>query len=1030
MKFSQLCSAVIIMTALAIFTTAAQKPVRVACVGNSITYGYTTSDPPTTSYPAQLQRILGDGYEVAGFARPGATLLRSGHRPFNEQPEYQPAVDYAADIAVIHLGVNDTDPRNWPNYGDRFINDYVQLVDSLRSRNPAMRVIIANLTPIRASHYRFRSGTRQWLREIREVIPQIAEATGAELIDFDIPLRDRPDLMPDGIHPNDEGSRLLAETVAQAITGDYPFSLPGIYSDGMVMQRDRYLPISGSAKAGAPVSLTLDGRTYTTRADNLGRWTVTAVPLITGGPYTMTVASEGDTINITDILAGEVWIASGQSNMEFTLPRSEDATADISQATDPNLRFFNMPQVDRTVSRRWDDSVMARVNRLEYFTPTHWEESTPASASQMSAIAYYFGRQLRDSLGVPVGVICNAVGGSPAESWIDMTTLEDNMPEILLNYRGNDYLQPWCQQRIRENSGDNPSNRHPYEPSYLYAAGIKPLGSFPVKGAIWYQGESNAHNTMLHEQLFPLLLQSWRKHFNDPTMPFVFAQLSSIDRPSWPTFRDSQRRLARDLDNVWMAVTSDYGDSLDVHPVQKKPVADRMARQALYHVYGHHGLTPAGPEPERITRHGNQIIISFANGRGLRTSDGQAPRTFEIAGSDGIFKPATAIINNNEITLSNMNIKQPEIVRYGWQPYTRANVVNADGLPLTTFSERAEGTDTSIEAGMECGVSAPFAAMLDNGKIVMAGGCNFPTDPMATDSRKKFYRGIYVADTTDMQWRRIGSLDETTAYGATAATPKGIVLIGGTPEGKPSAQTSLLITDGTTTAIEPLPSLPATLDNMAAAAIGNRVYVAGGNLDGTPSTRLYMLDLDRTTDGWRQLRSLPGNPRVQPVMAAARAANGEQCLYLWGGFAGRHGKHEPTLELGGLRYSPTKDKWTVIAGPTDAAGEPLSVGGGAAVTLSDGRIAVAGGVNKDIFIEALRNQAPDYLQHPIEWYRFNPNVLVFDPTTETWTVATVTPDAARAGAAMVAGTNADIYLMGGELKPRIRTAQTLHVENL
>lgn len=1005
---------------------------RVACVGNSITYGYGLADPSTESYPARLQVMLGDEYEVGNFGRSGATLLRQGHRPYNEQPEYRAAIDFKADIAVIHLGVNDTDPRNWPVYGDRFISDYVSLIDSLRATNPDIRIIIAQLTPIGASHYRFRSGTRQWLREIRPAIRKVAEATGAEVIDFDRPLRYRQNLMPDAIHPDAEGALLLAETVRGAITGDYGgLSLPEIYQNGMVMQRDRYLPLSGTADAGENIIVTIAGQTHHATANNRGEWSVTLRPLTAGGPYELTVSDSRQKLRFTDILAGEVWLASGQSNMEFPLFSDAEADASIASSTDDKLRFYNMKPIAGTNPRQWPDSIIAATNRLEHFRPAHWAATKPENAGNLSAVAYYFARQLRDSLRVPVGVISNAIGGSPCESWIDVTMLEDNMPEILLNWRGNDYLQPWTQQRANENTGTQHKNaRHPYEPGYLFAAGILPLGHYPVKGMIWYQGESNAHNTMLHEQLFPMLVESMRSYFGDSRMPVVYAQLSSIDRQSWPMFRDSQRRLEQTIDRVYMAVTSDVGDSLDVHPRFKRPVGERMSRQALHNIYGFESLTPCGPQPISVRRLDNNLIITFDNADRLATSDGRKPATFEIASVDGLYLPADAvIINENEIKVCNMDIKRPRYVRYGWQPFTRANLINADGLPASTFRMSADDADTEHESGIECGVSAPFAGMID-GRIIMAGGCNFPTDPLAPGAQKKFYRGIYSADPATMQWQRIGTLPQPTAYGASVTIPEGIIMIGGTPEGKPTDEVSLLSIIGGNPEITPLPSLPATLDNLAASAIGHKIYVAGGNLDGVPSSAIFMLDMDNLTNGWTALRRMPGNPRMQPVMTTGESSDGEMCLYLWGGFAPRHNGKEPSLELNGLRFSPSKNKWVSVECPTDAEGMPLSVGGGTACTLSDGCIAVAGGVNKDVFLEALRNQAPDYLRHPAEWYRFNPNILIFNPTTEQWSVEVTTQQAARAGAAMVAGTNHDLYILGGEIKPRIRTAETFYLNEI
>lgn len=1023
------------LTAMALILLAALPTgakTRVACVGNSITYGYGLADPSTESYPARLQQMLGDDYEVGNFGRSGATLLRQGHRPYTEQPEFRAALEFRPDIAVIHLGVNDTDPRDWPLYGDRFVSDYAALIDSLRSVNPQMRVIIARLTPIGASHYRFRSGTRQWLREIQPCIDRIAKATGAEVTDFDRPLRHRQNLMPDAVHPNAEGAMLLAETVRGAITGRYGgLWLPEIYQDGMVMQRDRYLPLSGRDDAGAEITVTIDGQTHRTRADSRGDWSVTLHPLPAGGPYELTV-SDGHTIRrFAGILAGEVWLASGQSNMEFPLSADAEAAAAIASSADSLLRFYDMKPIARTNPGVWPDSVIEATDRLEHFLPARWASADPDNADNLSAVAYYFARQLRDSLGVPVGVISNAIGGAPCESWTDITVLEDSMPEILRDWRHNDYLQPWVQQRAAENTGEQHKNsRHPYEPGYLFAAGILPLGHYPVKGMIWYQGESNAHNTMLHEQLFPAMVSSMRSYFGDSRMPVIYAQLSSIDRPSWPMFRDSQRRMERQIPYVYMAVTSDVGDSLDVHPRHKRPVGERMGRQALHNIYGFESLTPCGPQPVAARRQGNSLTITFDNAKGLTTSDGNLPATFEVAETDGMFREATAeIINGNEIKVYNMDITRPRYVRYGWQPFTRANLVNGDGLPASTFRMEADDADTEPECGIECGVSAPFAGMAD-GRIIMAGGCNFPTDPLGPDARKKFYRGIYAASPATMEWQRIGSLPQATAYGASATVPDGIVMIGGTPDGKPTADVSLLRIVNGNPEIAPLPSLPGTLDNCAAAAIGHKIYVAGGNLDGTSSTALFMLDMGNLSEGWKTLRRMPGNPRVQPVMAAGESADGETCIYVWGGFAPRHNGKEPSLELGGLRYSPSKNKWSAVEGPADTEGTPLSVGGGAACTLSDGRIAVAGGVNKDIFLEALRNQAPDYLQHPAEWYRFNPNILIFNPATTQWDVEETTPQAARAGAAMVAGPDHDLYILGGEIRPRIRTAETFYLNEI
>lgn len=338
-------------------------------------------------------------------------------------------------------------------------------------------------------------------------------------------------------------------------------------------------------------------------------------------------------------------------------------------------------------------------------------------------------------------------------------------------------------------------------------------------------------------------------------------------------------------------------------------------------------------------------------------------------------------------------------------------------------------SDSTFEHGIDHGVSAAFVGRIGK-DLIMAGGCNFPqADPISADATKRFYKGIYAADTVSMNWRRIGSLPEEMAYGVTAPVDNGLVLIGGTTAEKSLSSVYLLsINDSGASVVSELPSLPVAIDNAAAAAIGSKVYVAGGNVDGKPSKSLFMLDLGAGELQWKQLKDMPGNNRVQPAMASGVNADGEHCLYLFGGFAPRFDGKEPTLNTDGLVYTPSSDSWKEISGPKDKEGNEVSLGGGCAATLTDGQMAFAGGVNRQIFLDALIDQAPDYLQHPIEWYRFNPVIFVFDPSSLEWQRSMPVADAARAGAGMVAGANDDIYIIGGELKPRIRSSVTLHIQ--
>uniref|UniRef100_UPI004027EB2F GDSL-type esterase/lipase family protein n=1 Tax=Prevotella sp. TaxID=59823 RepID=UPI004027EB2F len=669
----------------------AAQPVRVACVGNSITYGTGIADREHFSYPVQLQQMLGNGYVVGNFGKPGATLLYKGHRPYVEQTEFKEALRFKGDIAVIHLGINDTDPRNWPNYRDEFVKDYLSIMDSLRAANPKVRFILARMTPIADRHPRFLSGTKQWHDEIQTAIETVARVSGAELIDFHEPLYPYPNLLPDAIHPNPEGAGILAKTVYGGITGNYGgLSMSSLYADYMVLQRDVPLDIHGTANTGEKITVEIDGQKASTTADNQGKWSVVLSPMQAAEDLTLTITAGKQRKVFSHVAVGEVWLCSGQSNMAFMLCQAESGKEDIAAADDPQLRLFDMKGRWETYDVAWPASCLDSLNHLQYFHETTWQPSTPASASRFSAVGYYYGRMLRQKLGVPVGLICNAVGGAPTEAWVDRNSLETSFPNILRSWLQNDFIQDWVRGRAAKNLTNDQTKlgRHPYEPCYLYESGILPLQQYPIKGVIWYQGESNAHNKDAHAKLFSLLVDGWRQNWNNPDMPFYFVQLSSLNRPSWPWFRDSQLRLMKEISNTGMAVSSDCGDSLDVHPRHKQPVGERLARWALAKTYGQ-DITPSGPVFSSVTRQADALIVSFLYADGLQTSDGKAPSCFEIAEEDGLFQPATATIEGNTVRLTSPTIKHPRYVRYAWQPFTRANLVNADHLPASTFRGEA-----------------------------------------------------------------------------------------------------------------------------------------------------------------------------------------------------------------------------------------------------------------------------------------------------------------------------------------------------
>lgn len=666
-----------------------QKTIKVACVGNSITYGYGIENREQNSYPSVLQRLLGKGYKVGNFGHSGATLLSKGHRPYIQQEEYQKALAFAGDIVVIHLGINDTDPRNWPNHRNDFVKDYLTLISSFKKANPKARIVIARMSPLSHRHPRFESGTRDWHAEIQQAIALIAQQTNAQLIDFHDPLYHFPQMLPDAVHPNTQGAAILAQVVFGAITGNYGgLQLPEIYSDNMVLQHGQSLPLHGIANAGTKITVTIGKQQLNTTADSNGKWQVTLAPLAAKETYTLQITAGKEKRIFKNVVAGEVWLCSGQSNMEFEMFQASTGERDIPQAENPNIRLFDMEARWRTDNANaWELSALDSINVLQYYKPAQWEVCTPKTVRAFSAVAYYFGRSLQKDLDMPIGLICNAVGGSPTEAWIDRRTLEYEFPRILNNWRENDFIMDWVRQRAGENiaKATDKLQRHPYEPAYLFEAGILPLAKYPIKGVIWYQGESNAHNKDAHSKLFPLLVKSWRNEFGYSHLPFYYVQLSSINRPSWGWFRESQRRLMKVVPHSGMAVSYDYGHPTDVHPKNKQPIGERLAQWALADTYGRKVL-PSGPLFRSATFNGKVATVAFDYAQGMHSADGKTLRGFELSDGNGIFYPATAEVVGEELKVTSEEVSTPKMVRYGFSPVTDGNLVNEANLPASTFT--------------------------------------------------------------------------------------------------------------------------------------------------------------------------------------------------------------------------------------------------------------------------------------------------------------------------------------------------------
>ncbi|MGV3762290.1 GDSL-type esterase/lipase family protein [Parapedobacter sp.] len=673
---------------LATQAVALGKPIKVACIGNSVTAGWGLQDTATSAYPAQLQSLLGGGYSVANFGHSGATLLRHGHNPYERTAAFSRAVAFAPDIAIIHLGLNDTDPRNWPNYRDDFVADYGWLVDTLRTVNPAMHVFICRLTPIFSGHPRFKSSTREWYWQIQARLPEIAEHYQVGLIDLHTPLYHRPDLFDDNLHPDATGASIIARTVYAKLTGDFGgLQLPPIFANHMVIQRNKPIRIYGTADAAETVEVEFAGHVQVVQTDTDGQWAVIFDPMEAGGPHRLTIRDAHQSIALHDILIGDVWLCSGQSNMAFPLRAATggDSLAAITSAHG-QLRLARFQPLKETNNEAWDAGTLQQVNELNYFSGD-WTVASPTTARDFSAVAYAFGTRVLHETNVPIGLIQVAVGGSGIESWVDRYTLEHDplLIDMLNGWRTSDFLMPWCRERAAVNlaHATRPKQRHPYEPAYNFEAGIAHLAGMSISGVLWYQGESNAQNSELYPSLFAALVESWRRRWGD-SLPFYYVQLSSIDRSSWPRFRNMQRQLQHAIPNVWMAVSSDLGDSLDVHPRHKLPIGKRLADLALSHTY-HRDIPAATAEVSDIKWQNGELVLIFSNTDSLTTRGGKPLVGFEYVTKLGVAITIQGRISGNKVFLPLPQGVAIHAVRYAWQPFTRANLESAYGVPVSTF---------------------------------------------------------------------------------------------------------------------------------------------------------------------------------------------------------------------------------------------------------------------------------------------------------------------------------------------------------
>jgi sialate O-acetylesterase len=511
-----------------------------------------------------------------------------------------------------------------------------------------------------------------------------------------------------------------------------------LFSDEAVLQRGMSLPVWGTAAPGEQVKVAIDGDSASTTAGPDGNWMVRLKPLTAGGPYTLTISGPTNTVTANDVLVGDVWIASGQSNMQF--PLAMNATSqppprqwggppnwqqELASSADPQFRF-------------WFVRTRASAN-VETNVPGKWQVVGPDTIGPFSAVAYYFGRDIRQDQKVPVGIIGTYWGGTAAESWTSREALAASPVLKPLLDAADAAIAAYPQQLAAYNAAMaaatpaapttpatpaaagataapatpaapappalkpplDPVNRAPVA-TVIYNGMVAPLEPYAIKGAIWYQGESNGGRGWQYQTLFPAMIADWRKHWGEGDFPFYFAQLAPFTKISatpqqsgWAEVRNAQLLTLTALPNTGMAVITDLGDQTTVHPLRKEPVGDRLGLIARVLTYGEK-MEYSGPLYSRSEVQGSTIRIHFTHDEGLRPaavqdSDGTqiAPPDklvgFTIAGADQNFVNADAVIDGNTVVVSSPTVPSPVAVRYGWAFYPVCNLQNSASLWASPF---------------------------------------------------------------------------------------------------------------------------------------------------------------------------------------------------------------------------------------------------------------------------------------------------------------------------------------------------------
>lgn len=481
--------------------------------------------------------------------------------------------------------------------------------------------------------------------------------------------------------------------------------LPHIFGSHMVLQRDREIPVWGWANAGEKVHVALGENRATTTAGDDGRWDVRLKPMEAGGPHTLTVKA-GNEIALDDVLIGEVWICSGQSNMEMGINSIENAEREVAEADYPKIRLFQLPW--KTAAEPQEDiDVDWRVCTPENIGTGGWFNAG------FSAVAYFFGREIHRKVDVPVGLIDSSWGGTRIEPWtppvgfaavpalqdivakIEQATpkFQREVAEAVVSY------EKWLPTARETLDADRPVPAPPpwpkhqlndsAQPTGIYNAMIHPLVPFGIRGALWYQGESNHADGLLYFEKMKALITGWREVWGQGAFPFYFVQIAPFGKiyqnDQLPRLWEAQMK-AMSIPNTGMVVTNDIGDLEDIHPKNKQDVGKRLALWALARTYGQADLVCSGPIYKSMKIENDWIVITFDHiGGGLASRDGASLTWFTIAGKDRKFVKAEAEIDANEVMVWSDEVPEPVAVRFAWDMTAEPNLMNKEGLPASSF---------------------------------------------------------------------------------------------------------------------------------------------------------------------------------------------------------------------------------------------------------------------------------------------------------------------------------------------------------